>query len=241
MSFHKEKWSDVKTKDFISAYLKQTSLWNVSDPEYALKLNKQKAYEVLQNEFNLTLTEVRNKIRIYRTTYAQELKKMSTTNGHIPKLTWFCEMHKAFHEGKVKSFIKTPSKKLKNLKSEPIPSKIFSIEYQEEESADGEHDNSMQYEIKKVDKLDEASQHEDIIIEPYEDDEEYEEDFSLSRTNNHNSTNASTSSLSSGMLSNELFLKSLQSTFDKLPDDKNMRARIKIYEVLYNIMYEVEK
>lgn len=33
----KEKWSDAKTKRFISSYIKESSLWNVSDPDYASK------------------------------------------------------------------------------------------------------------------------------------------------------------------------------------------------------------
>lgn len=33
----KEKWSDAMTRMFISRYIKQPSLWNVSDPDYALK------------------------------------------------------------------------------------------------------------------------------------------------------------------------------------------------------------
>lgn len=35
----KERWSDSKTKSFISCYIEQQSLWNISDPGYALKNN----------------------------------------------------------------------------------------------------------------------------------------------------------------------------------------------------------
>lgn len=118
----KEKWSDAKTRNFISNYIKQTSLWNVSDPDYAIKskvniqspkdtekgaqyfylfsfnfmfLQKEKGYKCLQDEFGLSLNEVKNKIRIYRTTYGQELKKMETTNTP-PKVKYFIYIEKKY-------------------------------------------------------------------------------------------------------------------------------------------------
>lgn len=48
----------------------------------------------MQDEFGLTLTEVRNKIRIFRTTYAQELKKKESSPGYTPKLSWFKDLYK---------------------------------------------------------------------------------------------------------------------------------------------------
>lgn len=203
---------------------------------------------MLQDEFGLTLNEVRNKIRIYRTTYSQELKKIESSDGsYRPKLTWFQEMYKAFHQGKVKSFTKTPSKKIKSVKTEP--SNLYEIQYQDEaEPTDEDDDDDAQYELKKLSKSDD--QNHQIIIQPYED--EYDEEYSEMRElptcsstlmkNVNRSLNASSPSPAvSGLQSNELFLKSLQATLDKLPDDKNMRARIKIQEVLYKIAYEVEK
>lgn len=182
------------------------------------------------DEFELTLMQVRNKIRIYRTTYAQELKKMENNKEYVPKLSWFSDLHSAFHGGKVKSFVKSAKK---NIKLESMKAESIEIEFQEG-SDDGEGgENETQYEIKKMGKLEDTSDHHHIIIEPY--DEEYEDEpIAVHTPSSLNVTNSPSPNSSS----NELFLKSLQSTFDKLPEDKNMRARIKIQEILYQITYE---
>lgn len=208
------------------------------------------------NEFDLTLTEVKNKIRIYRTTYGQEVKKMEG-NGGIPKLNWFNEMHKAFTQGKIKSFTKSPSVRVKSerkLKGE----KLLEIDYEVE------NDNDQDMSEKSSQELDHQ-----IIIEQYQeaDEEDYSDPlmeelenlgpstspnnkkFKTESKTSHNiqNQNASNTSLTgvntfigSGMVSNELFLKSLQSTLDSLPDQKNMKARIKIQEVLYKIAYDID-
>lgn len=187
-------------------------------------------------EFGLTLNEVRNKIRIYRTTYAQELKKKTTNSDYEPKLAWFHLLHNAFSSGSIKSFSKTPKKEQKQ------PYEI-QIEYADEddetiEMHDENLDETPQYQFKQS-KNDSST----LIITPY--DEEYETiEETKQDTSNAQEMNQSTSSLSSkpvsSLSSNELFLKSLQSTLDNLPDDKNMRARIKIQEILYKIAYDIE-
>jgi len=240
----KEKWSDAKTKGFISSYIKQTSLWNVSDPDYSIKSKKEKGYNCLQEEFGLSLNEVKNKIRIYRTTYGQELKKMETTNAP-PKLTWFHQLHKAFNQGKIKSFTKTPTK---IAKPEPSNKKMIEIEFQEGTSWSEEEvekiDGQDHFDLKKIGKQ-EKEAHE-TIIEQYEVDYEEEEAAEYHTMKNDDESrpnckvNSSPASPGNGMLSNELFLKSLQATLDRLPDAKNMRARIRIQEVLYKIAYELD-
>jgi len=253
----KEKWSDAKTKSFITSYIKQTSLWNVSDPDYAIKAKKEKGYKTLQEEFDLTVNEVKNKIRIYRTTYCQELKKMETTNA-FPKLSWFRELHKAFNQGKIKSFTKTPTRKSKNSATKE---ELIEIEYRDVtgEASDEEVEKmeDQEHYVGKKEGKQEKEDHQ-IIIEPYEEDydeEEYRDDqtdprtivktFNSSANISNNISCSSPPSTSTfagnGMLSNELFLKSLQATLDRLPDAKNMRARIKIQEVLYKIAYEIDK
>lgn len=119
---------------------------------------------------------------------------------------------------------------------------MIEIEYEEEDTADDKKSED-KYELKKIEKR-ERKQQSSIIIEPYY---EFEVDENLSeepaespQTKSSNETSASIFT-GSGMQSNELFLKSLQSTLDKLPDNKNMQARIKIQEILYQIAYEVEK
>ena len=212
-------------------------------------------------EFELSLPQVRNKIRIYRTTYAQELKKMDNNKEYVPKLQWFRNLHQAFHNGKVKSFVKTQKKAVK---AESIKSEI-EIEFQEgtddeevgneeswrvqrvmtklprdeKETLDMDTSRNIsesQYEFKKVGKIEDTSEHQHIIIEPYEDEYETEGPVTIQSTSNISNQTPSGDIL--GTQSNELFLKSLQSTLDKLPEDKNMRARIKIQEILYQIAYD---
>lgn len=178
----------------------------------------------------------------------QELKKMENSNGSSSKLLWFDDLHKAFHQGKIKSFTKSASKRGRRVQNE---SKVIQIEYEEEEdTVDSDKKSEDKYEIKKIDKADSRGRESSIIIEPYyeyEEDENFKEDSvepQTKHTSNQESSvnNTPASSFAgSGMQSNELFLKSLQSTLDKLPDAKNMRARIKIQEILYQIAYDVDK
>lgn len=129
---------------------------------------------------------------------------------------------------------------------------MVEIEYNDD-SADNLEFEFVSSKHKKESKSDDSEQHH-VIIEPYEDDEYFDEgDCQESGPNNTSgpastgnasalySTRASASTPGDGMQSNELFLKSLQATLDKLTDEKNMRARIKIQEVLYTIAYELEK
>jgi hypothetical protein len=84
-----------------------------------------------------------------------------------------------------------------------------------------------------------------IIIEPFEEEEEQEDPEELQHNGRESNSFSKSSHISdtkpqatSLLSSNELFLQSLKSTLDNLSDEKNMRARIKIQEVLYTIMYE---
>jgi BESS motif len=200
----------------------------------------------MSRDFNLSLSEVKNKIRIYRTTYGQELKKLQTS-GTAPKLFWFKELHKAFSKGKIKSFRKSTGGK----KSAKEDDKMIVIDYQndEMESSDNESSQAVKYIPKKITKAQETSDSEHhIIIEPYELEYEEEEIYQdpISSTmikKDPNESTSSTKALTSisspnPMGSNELFLKSLVSMMDRLPEDKNMRARIKIQEILYKIAYD---
>lgn len=173
----------------------------------------------------------------------------ATTN--CPKLAWFDELHKAFNQGKIKSFTKTPRK------SFPGKEELIEIEYQD--STGGDEDEKVENHKPFVSEGLNKQGHQ-IIIEPLEDEYEeieYQEELAearpiiktMSSANVNNpsldpsssSPQASTSAFKdTGIQSNELFLKSLQATLDRLPDAKNMRARIKIQEVLYKIAYGIE-
>jgi hypothetical protein len=174
-------------------------------------------------EFNLSLPEVRNKIRIFRTTYNQEKKKEDTIINYKPKLSWYKDMKLAFETGKIKSFQKTPGK----IKVELVKEKESTIHYEYE----NENDEMTQEEDERQHNA------QQIIIEPYDEyeiDEDDQEIEVMKKDEQHNTSQSNQTLLSS----NELFLNSLKSSLDKLSDEKNMRARISIQEVLYKIMYE---
>lgn len=174
------------------------------------------------NQFNLSLPEVRNKIRIFRTTYNQEKKKEDTIINYKPKLSWFADMKSAFETGKIKSFVKTPAK----IKLEEKESRN-SIQYEYEHDQDNENEE------------DDRQHSQQIIIEPYDEYEVEEDEQEIEVIKKDEDHQLNTSSSNQTLLSsNELFLHSLKSSLDRLPDEKNMRARIAIQEVLYKIMYE---
>lgn len=175
-------------------------------------------------EFGLSLPEVRNKIRIFRTTYNQEKKKEDTILNYRPKLSWYQDMKNAFDTGKIKSFVKTPGK--------------IKVELDREKS------HAIHYEFENEDQMtpDENDERErsQIIIEPYEEYEveEDEDDIDINKKDDENHNQHNNSSNQPPLTSNELFLQSLKSSLDRLSEEKNMRARIAIQEALYKIMYE---
>ncbi|XP_070508133.1 uncharacterized protein [Chironomus tepperi] len=243
----KERWNETKTKNFITAYLQKPALWDASSNGYSQKAEKLKAYERLMEEFGLTLNEVRNKIRIYRTTYMQEKNKEATIANYVPRLSWYNDMKTSFKEGQVKSFAKSPMRRtdlaraVKKEKEHQIITDPVSPDMHFEfieNDMEPEDNNSI-----KAEQHSSVPTH--IIIEPFEEeeeDEEHEETQMNARDSNSFSKASHNSDIkpksSSLLSSNELFLQSLKSTLDNLPDEKNMRARIKIQEVLYTIMYE---
>jgi hypothetical protein len=168
---------------------------------------------------------------------------MQTCSDYQPKLSWFHTLHEAFSSGTIKSFVKTPKKDRKTKMN-------IQIEYDEDE--DVPNDESMtetQYEIKEMKTDDSEST---LIFTQYEEEqfEPMEETQEISLDNNqheiveihhqHNESTSSSSKSPSSLSSNQLFLNSLLSTFEKLPDDKNMKARIKIQEILYKIAYDID-
>lgn len=174
---------------------------------------------------------------------------MEANSDFEPKLIWFNDLHRAFNGGKIKSFTKSYTKNSpKKPKLDVQSVKIF--EYTDD-SAEVQYENEseIQYEVKCINKEGKGEH----TYETYE--EEIEEEVYLEqpsespthKTQNQITLTAASSSkntsncFESAMGSNELFLKSLLSTLDRLPDDKNMRARIKIQEILYNITYEPDK
>ena len=134
--------------------------------------------------------------------------------------SWFAEMEHAFNtSGKAKTF-----KKFVNLKPEFDKLPLLRIKQLKLESqAKDDGTNSIETDI--------DSDATEIIIEPYEDVPSEIEELSseveevLSEVHVSNTT------------STELFLKSIQDILERLTDQQNLSARIKIQEVLYNVMY----
>lgn len=94
------RWGDEKTTQFILVYREYECLWNPSCSLYKNKIARDNAYTKIQEEFNLTVKEIKNKIKSLRSTYHQELNKVekSKRSGaglsdvYKPSLTWFKEM-----------------------------------------------------------------------------------------------------------------------------------------------------
>lgn len=93
----KKKWSEESTKKFVELYEQQEVLWNYKLPDYKNKDARRTAEVVLSESCNVSVQEVKNKIRILRSTYAQERakvtasKKSRTSPDEIykPTLIWY--------------------------------------------------------------------------------------------------------------------------------------------------------
>jgi len=117
------------------------------------------------------------------------------------------------------------------------------IEIYDESESQIEAEEATDVETEKTQEEEEEKYHEtDIIIEPYDEDEEGEEEHCVilndKAEEQQHEKSVDSSHRHFGSSSNELFLKSLQATLDNLSDERNMRARIKIQEVLYQVAYD---
>jgi hypothetical protein len=98
----KKPWNMEKSKLFVEEYLKHHCLWNTDSTKYRSKVEKTVAYQKLASDFELTIEEVKTKIRSLRTTYKQEQNKIISIENYKPRLSWFHSMAGTFNEGKVK-------------------------------------------------------------------------------------------------------------------------------------------
>ena len=173
-------------------------------------------------------------------------------------------MREKFESGgnKVKSFVKAAVVK-KECKSEPRDQQLtysnIQIEYEDEYEVENnvKSENASKLEpthiiIEPIEEQydDDYDEEETETEEQYHQSHEEKQASPIRRSADENVRNcepahkehpiqkenlSKTSLLSS---SNELFLRSLLQTFDKLSEEKNMRARIKIQEILYQLVYE---
>lgn len=98
------RWGDEKTVKFIRLYRDFQCLWNSSNSSlYKNKIARDNAYRKIVEEMqdhNITVKDVKNKIKGLRSTYHQELNKIKkskssgagTSDVYKPTLKWFEEM-----------------------------------------------------------------------------------------------------------------------------------------------------
>ncbi|XP_049876182.1 uncharacterized protein LOC126373875 [Pectinophora gossypiella] len=96
------RWGEAVTTEFVRMYLKHECLWNPDHPSYKMRHVREKAYYAISSEFkaatskNLSVPEVKVKIKNLRTTYCQQVHKILQKSGpdsmYEPSLVWFHEM-----------------------------------------------------------------------------------------------------------------------------------------------------
>lgn len=147
--------------------------------------------------------------------------KINIYNNNFFHYSWFAEMDHAFNtNGKAKTF-----KKFANVKQEV-----------EERTSKREKVLKMEVTVNEEAKCTVTSEPEidsdaaEFIIEPYE-----EQTYEIVEP----TVDTAVKDVETVKGSTELFLNSLRQIFERFTDKQNMQARIKIQEVLYNVMYDI--
>lgn len=91
------KWSEDLTIQMIIEYEKREYLWNPVSEHYKNKKIREQGYVEIINELNLvdvTVKELKNKIKNIRSSYSVELKKIRAArkagaHAYRPSVTWF--------------------------------------------------------------------------------------------------------------------------------------------------------
>lgn len=206
---NKERWSELETKRFVSSYLKKTILWDRKHPTFRNQVRKKAAYKMLMKEFEFSsITEVKIKMRSIGATFNQAVKKSQQKQNYVPKLCWFAEMDHAFNR---KRRAKTATVKQDVIEhssvKEIVSTIVLPVDDQTEVTVNSDPKN-------------------DNNIEPNE------EQYGIYDLDGETFVKE----LESNAESTKLFLKSLRGIFERLTYKQNLQARIKIQEVLYNIM-----
>ncbi|XP_045774723.1 uncharacterized protein LOC123873744 [Maniola jurtina] len=105
------KFSERETYQFVKAYFSQEGLWNTKHLAYKSNERRLIAYKAVIEEFKkstgiqLTLTELRVKIKNLKSTYSQELDKIrrrsSAEHTYKPAMKWFAVWDKYIQAKKV--------------------------------------------------------------------------------------------------------------------------------------------
>jgi hypothetical protein len=93
-------WKDEHMETFLEIYRNHECLWNNKSENYHKTNIREKAYETLHSELNLpqlSVNDIRAKIKTIRTRYSSELAKIrkSEKSGagskdlYVPRLFWF--------------------------------------------------------------------------------------------------------------------------------------------------------
>lgn len=103
-------WSDSMVLQFLELYEKNECLWNPKLDEYKFKEARERALEAIVQEIeipNLTILDIKNKIKSIRTTYKRELTSVLKSNqdasnsrgkNYEPKLFWFKKADSFLHD-----------------------------------------------------------------------------------------------------------------------------------------------
>lgn len=108
------KWSPELTLQFVTEYVQNECLWNFKSVQYKNKNSRLQAYNRMKENLNIPnfgAKEIIKKIKIIRSTYSQELKKIresrkygsSTDEIYVPTLKWFPILHDTLMTIEVKS------------------------------------------------------------------------------------------------------------------------------------------
>ncbi|CAH2247892.1 jg12249 [Pararge aegeria aegeria] len=94
------RFSEKETYQFVKTYFKQEHLWNTRHLAYKSNQRRLIAYRALIEEFSqstgieLSLTQLRMKIKNLKSTYLQELHKITHRADYKPAMKWFAVWHK---------------------------------------------------------------------------------------------------------------------------------------------------
>lgn len=94
------KWTEEQTIKFVQEYIKYQCLYNAKCPEYRNKQYRDAAFLNMSKAMGVPdfgPKEVYTKIRILKSTYSQELKKIKDTSKsgaslddiYVPNIKWF--------------------------------------------------------------------------------------------------------------------------------------------------------
>ncbi|XP_060804698.1 uncharacterized protein LOC106134696 isoform X2 [Amyelois transitella] len=103
-SYSRTKWSETETLKFVKIYLQYEFLYNPKHKYFRQKKLRHEAYISVSSEFEaatgmkLDEQEIKAKVKILGSTYAQELakirKRSDTDNPYSPAMKWFHYWHK---------------------------------------------------------------------------------------------------------------------------------------------------